>query len=166
MPGGWCCLIDPVGDVYACPFAIHPSFLAGNVRDPGGFAGVWQHSELFSDLRRPQTGGACESCSAFGSCRGGCMAAKFFTGLPLDGPDPECVRGHGEQALAAAAAAPAPRPSPDHSHRTAPHRTGERLPVPLTLLARPPVPGRPRCPAARRCPPATRTRLAGFVPGR
>ena len=21
------------------------------------------------------------------------MAAKFFTGLPLDGPDPECVQG-------------------------------------------------------------------------
>jgi hypothetical protein len=29
------------------------------------------------------------------------MAAKFFTGLPLDGPDPECVHGHGETALAA-----------------------------------------------------------------
>ena len=27
------CLIDPVGDVYACPFAIHENFLAGNVRD-------------------------------------------------------------------------------------------------------------------------------------
>ena len=25
------CLIDPVGDVYACPFAIHDEFLAGNV---------------------------------------------------------------------------------------------------------------------------------------
>src|SRR3984885_15117560 len=25
------CLIDPVGDVYACPFAIHDSFLAGSV---------------------------------------------------------------------------------------------------------------------------------------
>ena len=29
------------------------------------------------------------------------MAAKFFTGLPLDGPDPECVQGYGEAALAA-----------------------------------------------------------------
>jgi hypothetical protein len=28
------------------------------------------------------------------------MAAKFFTGLPLDGPDPECVQGYGESALA------------------------------------------------------------------
>ena len=27
------CLIDPVGDVYACPFVIHDEFLAGNVRD-------------------------------------------------------------------------------------------------------------------------------------
>ena len=30
------CLIDPVGDVYACPFAIHQNFLAGNVRGAGG----------------------------------------------------------------------------------------------------------------------------------
>ena len=32
------CLIDPVGDVYACPFAIHDAFKAGTVRAPGGFA--------------------------------------------------------------------------------------------------------------------------------
>ena len=32
------CLIDPIGDVYACPFVIHDEFRAGNVRDPGGFA--------------------------------------------------------------------------------------------------------------------------------
>ena len=31
------------------------------------------------------------------------MATKFFTGLPLDGPDPECVKGHGETALAGTA---------------------------------------------------------------
>jgi mycofactocin biosynthetic radical S-adenosylmethionine protein MftC len=111
------CLVDPVGDVYACPFAIHENFLAGNVRQPGGFAGVWRESELFADLRRPQTGGACTSCSAYDSCQGGCMAAKFFTGLPLDGPDPECVRGNGELALAGVGAGAAPKPSQDHSHR-------------------------------------------------
>jgi mycofactocin radical SAM maturase len=126
------CLIDPVGDVYACPFTIHEEFLAGNVRGPGGFAGVWRESELFAGLRRPQSGGACQSCSAFGSCRGGCMAAKFFTGLPLDGPDPECVRGHGEPALAAADAAAAPRPSGDHSRGSGP--------VPVTIGRRPPAP--------------------------
>ena len=122
------CLIDPVGDVYACPFAIHESFLAGNVRGPGGFAAVWRDSELFAQLRRPQTGGACQACSAYDSCRGGCMAAKFFTGLPLDGPDPECVKGHGEHALAAAAGGPLPRPFGDHSHRS-----GPSAPVPVTI---------------------------------
>jgi mycofactocin radical SAM maturase len=113
------CLIDPVGDVYACPFAIHDAFLAGNVRSPGGFATVWRESELFVDLRSPQTGGACNSCTFFDSCRGGCMAAKFFTGLPLDGPDPECVLGHGEQLLHARGDAAPPKPSPDHSRRRA-----------------------------------------------
>ncbi len=139
------CLIDPVGDVYACPFAIHDSFLAGSVRDPGGFAAVWRESELFTRLRRPQTGGACQSCSAYDSCRGGCMAAKFFTGLPLDGPDPECVKGHGEQALAAVGGVSPPRPSGDHSHRT--------QPVLVTIGRRPPDS------ACNESP------LAGFSPG-
>ncbi len=109
------CLIDPVGDVYACPFAIHESFLAGNVRAPGGFTAVWRESALFQSLREPQAAGACSSCSAFDVCRGGCMAAKFFTGLPLAGPDPECVKGHGQAALAGVEAGSIPRPSPDHS---------------------------------------------------
>jgi mycofactocin radical SAM maturase len=128
------CLIDPIGDVYACPFAIHDNFLAGNVRDPGGFAGVWRDSELFTDLRRPQTGGACTSCSAFDSCRGGCMAAKFFTGLPLDGPDPECVKERGITALADTDGVEAPRPSGDHSHRGRPSAA-----VPVTIGSRPPA---------------------------
>jgi mycofactocin biosynthetic radical S-adenosylmethionine protein MftC len=114
------CLIDPVGDVYACPFAIHDSFLAGNVCGEGGFTAVWRYSELFAELRQPSGGGACSACSAYDSCRGGCMAAKFFTGLPLSGPDPECVRGHGEAALVSVAAGSAPRPSQDHSRRTGP----------------------------------------------
>ena len=114
------CLVDPVGDVYACPFAIHDAFLAGNVRSPGGFARVWRHSDLFTELRRPQSAGACGSCGHYDACRGGCMAAKFFTGLPLDGPDPECVLGHGQSSLAARGETPPPRPSPDHSGRPRP----------------------------------------------
>jgi mycofactocin radical SAM maturase len=123
------CLIDPVGDVYACPFVIHEEFKAGNVRDPGGFAAVWRGSELFKELRSPQSAGACASCGSYDACQGGCMAAKLFTGLPLDGPDPECVRGEGERLLASVAAggvAAVARPSVDHSRPV----TFVRKPVP------------------------------------
>jgi mycofactocin biosynthetic radical S-adenosylmethionine protein MftC len=149
------CLIDPVGDVYACPFAIHEEFWAGNVRQPGGFQAVWRDSQLFAELRRPRAegeGGACGSCQFFDSCRGGCMAAKFFTGLPLDGPDPECVAGHGAGALAGADPAAAPRPSPDHSHRGGVR--GQRAPVPVSIGPR------PAGPPARAC---DENPLAGFA---
>jgi hypothetical protein len=61
------------------------------------------------------------------------MAAKFFTGLPLDGPDPECVQGYAEPALAGARTVPAA--SVDHS-RSAPSRNA---PVLLTLSRRRPT---------------------------
>jgi len=145
------CLIDPIGDVYACPFAIHDNFLAGNLLAEGGFGKVWQTSALFADLRSPQTGGACSSCSFFDSCRGGCMAAKFFTGLPLDGPDPECVRGYGETALAQDRVVPAA--SQDHS-RAAPTRN---QPVMLQLSRREDLTAPPVSACAE-------SPLAGFTP--
>ena len=127
------CLIDPVGDVYACPFVIDEEFLAGNVRGPGGFAEVWRHSELFESLREPQSAGACASCGSYDACGGGCMAAKFFTGIPLDGPDPECVLGHGETALAARALDAPPPLSIGHSKVDA---TGTPIPVPTPVRFR------------------------------
>jgi len=164
------CLIDPVGDVYACPFAIHEEFLAGSVRQPGGFAAVWRDSELFAELRRPVKGegeaggGACRPCQFYDSCRGGCMAAKFFTGLPLDGPDPECVRGFGAAALQSVDPAAAPRPALDHSHN-GPVRGRAAGPVPVTISARPaalrPPDLRPATRPARGC---DESPLAGFVP--
>ena len=111
------CLIDPVGDVYACPFVIHDEFKAGNVRDGGGFTSVWRDSELFTSLREPSSAGACASCGSYDACQGGCMAAKFFTGIPLDGPDPECVFGHGETAMASVPVSSRPGPAVDHSSR-------------------------------------------------
>ena len=126
------CLLDPVGDVYACPFAIHDRFLAGNVTTDNGFgtrfSDVWKNAPLFRELREPQSAGACGSCGHYDSCRGGCMAAKFFTGLPLDGPDPECVEGYGVYGLAAER--DKPRPSADHSRGK---------PIMLTLATRPPA---------------------------
>ena len=115
------CLIDPVGEVYACPFVLHDEFKAGSIRDAGGFTAVWRESELFTSLREPQSPGACGSCGSYDACQGGCMAAKFFTGLPLDGPDPECVWGNADEELAriaAAADAVKPSPGPGHSKHT------------------------------------------------
>ena len=62
------------------------------------------------------------------------MAAKFFTGLPLDGPDPECVHGHGEVALAARVV----RPSAEVGHSKV-GRAGVPLPVPTPVRFRSPV---------------------------
>jgi hypothetical protein len=57
------------------------------------------------------------------------MAAKFFTGLPLAGPDPECVLGHGEQALVRRGDAPTPRPSVDMSRHRSPQRGCDEDPL-------------------------------------
>ncbi|MVT25187.1 mycofactocin radical SAM maturase [Nesterenkonia alkaliphila] len=155
------CLIDPIGEVYACPFAIHDEFLAGNVREPGGFERVWKESALFQDLREPQSGGACSSCYFFDSCKGGCMAAKFFTGLPLNGPDPECVRGFGEELLKERDETARPKPSGDHSHRASPPRPRPKTnrKVPVTIQSGPPSPSAPPVSACDESP------LAGFSPG-
>ncbi|MEH6874929.1 MAG: mycofactocin radical SAM maturase [Candidatus Competibacter sp.] len=85
------CCVDPVGEVYACPFMLAPEFSGGNVRQPGGFAGIWRHSPLFAHLREWQVGGSCQSCNAYDQCHGGCMAVKHFTQQSLDAPDPDCV---------------------------------------------------------------------------
>jgi hypothetical protein len=80
------------------------------------------------------------------------MAAKFFTGLPLDGPDPECVQGYGESALARDRSVPSA--SQDHSRR-APGRRNE--PVMLQLGRRP----GPESPPVSAC---AQNPLAGFTP--
>ena len=62
------------------------------------------------------------------------MAAKFFTGLPLDGPDPECVKGFGASALPGLDRAGLPRPEKDHSHR------GRALPLGMPEVRAPSKP--------------------------
>ncbi len=109
------CLIDPIGDVYACPFVIHDQFKAGSLLSDGGFTKVWKESDLFLSLREPESEGACSACGSYDACQGGCMAAKFFTGIPIDGPDPECVTGHGEELVKSATVSLIPKPSMDHS---------------------------------------------------
>lgn len=96
------CCVDPVGEVYACPFMLAPEFSGGNVRNEGGFAGVWRTSPLFAHLRQWQVGGSCKTCNAYSACHGGCMAVKHFTGRSLDAPDPDCVFGSDDEASVAA----------------------------------------------------------------
>jgi mycofactocin radical SAM maturase len=127
------CLVDPLGDVYACPFVMHPEFRAGTVLSSGGFREVWEQSPLFLGLREPSDGGSCNACGSYSVCHGGCMAAKFHTGLPLDGPDPECVLGHGEALLAGVAPADRPDSGPGHS---TPGGRGRSVPVTLATTRR------------------------------
>ncbi len=85
------CCVDPVGEIYACPFMLAPEFSAGNVRGEGGFSHVWRTAPLFAHLREWQAGGGCQACGAFNLCHGGCLAVKHFTGRSVDAPDPDCV---------------------------------------------------------------------------
>jgi len=90
------CLVDPLGDVYPCPFLLHRRFRAGSARPPARLVDVWRTSRVLIDLRNPPAPqGPCSCCPHFAACRGGCVSAKFFTGLPLEGPDPECALGLG-----------------------------------------------------------------------
>jgi hypothetical protein len=57
----------------------------------------------------------------------------------LDGPDPECVRGFGEQALAARSGETViPKSEVDHSRSAPRNSRTPKAPVPLTLSVRPP----------------------------
>lgn len=89
------CCVDPVGDVYACPFLLDPAFAAGNVRQPGGFSAIWRQAPLFQHLREWQVGGRCQGCDAYAMCHGGCIAVKRFADRSLDDPDPDCIFEHG-----------------------------------------------------------------------
>ena len=113
------CLIDPVGDVYACPFAIHAEFLAGNVRDPGGFAGVWRTSDLFAELRKPQTAGPAGPARRTTPAGAGAWPRSSSPGCRSTARTRSACAASARQALAAVRPA-VRRGSPvDHSRRIA-----------------------------------------------
>ncbi len=108
------CCVDPVGEVYACPFLLDPTFSTGNVRQPGGFKALWRQAPLFEQLREWHVGGRCQGCTAYATCHGGCIAVKHFTGRALDDPDPDCLFEHS---------------------RTLPEQTASWLPCPKSTAA-------------------------------
>jgi len=85
------------------------------------------------------------------------LSTAEFTGMPLDGPDPECVQGYGADALLARASSGTPKPSGDHSIRTSPRDAGSRRSrqIPVTIGSGP----RPRPVSA-----CEENPLAGFAP--
>ncbi len=133
------CLIDPVGDVYACPFAIHEQLPRRKHPHRRWFPEVWQNSELFRELRRTadrrrvhqvqltttRAAAAAWRPSSSPACRWTVPTPNAFRAT-------ENRHSRSDRTV--------PQSSVDHS------RTGKRAerrtpaaPVPLTLLAKPPA---------------------------
>ena len=110
---------QPVGDVYACPFAIHDSFLAGNVRGPGGFTAVWRESELFADLRRPRPAARATPARPTTPAAAGAWRPSSSPGCRSTAPTPSASRATASTPRQSPGASP-PRPSGDRSHRARP----------------------------------------------
>ena len=122
------CLIDPVGDVYACPFAIHDTFLAGNVRD-GGFARRVARVGAVPRAARAAGGGRVRRAAA---CTTPAAAAAWRRSS-----SPACRSTAPTRSACSATArrrwprlAAPPKPSADHSR-------GAARSVPVTVVTRP-----------------------------
>jgi len=63
------CLVDPVGDVYACPFVQHDEFLAGTSARRVASPPCGGSRKLFGLLRAPTSAGACASCGSYDAAR-------------------------------------------------------------------------------------------------
>jgi mycofactocin radical SAM maturase len=81
--------IAPDGSVYPCAFLTDPAFLAGDAAVSSPVA-VFRGSEVFARLRANDNA-ACNGCSRFSLCHGGCPAVAYFVARSLDAGDPECL---------------------------------------------------------------------------
>ena len=112
------CLIDPIGDVYACPFVLHDEFRAGCVRDPGGFTACGAESELFRVAARAAVGRGVRLVRlATTPARAAAWRRSSSPGCRSTVPTPSACTGHGELAPRSAwprcdrpPATPVPRP--------------------------------------------------------
>lgn len=85
------CSVDPQGYVYPCPFTIDSTMVAGNVRERP-LSQLWREAEVFTKMRTGEPE-ACNGCSSYHKCRGGCRGASYLVYGNWGMPDPECVRG-------------------------------------------------------------------------
>jgi hypothetical protein len=119
------CLVDPVGDVYACPFAIHDEFLAGNVRQPGGFAEVWRSSDLFTSCAGPRARGPVRPAATTTPAAVGAWRPSSSPACPSTDPTPNASSAMVSTPWPDAGRPHLPKPSLDHSR---PGPTGHRYP--------------------------------------
>lgn len=89
--GKYYCRITPRGDVTPCPYM---PVVAGNLRQTS-FADLWEHADVFEDLREPQLGGRCGTCE-FGKICGGCRCRAYATYGDYLAEDPACVYQPGQ----------------------------------------------------------------------
>lgn len=89
--GKYYCRITPRGDVTPCPYM---PVVAGNLRQTS-FADLWNHADVFEDLREPQLGGRCGACE-FGKICGGCRCRAYATHGDYLAEDPACAYQPGQ----------------------------------------------------------------------
>ena len=111
------CLIDPIGDVYACPFVIHDEFKAGSVRDDGRLRrGVAQSRAVPSSCASRSRPAPARRAAATTPARAGAWRPSSSPACRSTAPTPSACNGHGEAALLAATARRAtPCPGVGHS---------------------------------------------------
>jgi mycofactocin radical SAM maturase len=83
------CSVLPDGSVYPCAFLHDESFKGGNIEHES-LETIWLHAPAFKMLRSARID-ACESCSRFSLCHGGCPAVAYFFAKSLGQADPECM---------------------------------------------------------------------------
>jgi mycofactocin radical SAM maturase len=83
------CSVLPDGSVYPCAFLRNEQFRGGNIARES-LNEIWLHSKAFNAIRAIRVE-ACESCTRFFLCHGGCPAVAYFLFKSLNHPDPECI---------------------------------------------------------------------------
>jgi mycofactocin radical SAM maturase len=83
------CSVLPDGSVYPCAFLCDKPFRGGNITRES-LKDIWLHSTAFNAIRSIRVD-ACESCTRFTHCHGGCPAVALFLTRSLNQADPECI---------------------------------------------------------------------------
>jgi len=83
------CCLSPDGNLFPCAFLQEPEFLAGNIRT-ASLEEMWRQGSVFKTFRELEAQ-ACQWCSRFETCRGGCPAMAYYMYHDLSEPDPECL---------------------------------------------------------------------------